>query len=296
MILILDFGSQYTQLIARKVRELNFYAEIHPFSISIKEIEKINPNGIILSGGPESIYTKKAPKPNSKIFNLNIPILGICYGLQYITDFFGGKVESVIKREYGPAQLQIKKSSLFLKDITEEKTVWMSHGDKVSILPKGFETLAITSNSNHAIIANKKKNIYGVQFHPEVQHTKEGKKFLKNFCLDICKAPKNWNMRNFAKKQIQALQEQVGNEKVLLGLSGGVDSLVTAKLLHLAIGDRLSCVYVDNGLMRLNETEAVQKNFEEYFDIPLHVVKAEKRFLSLLKNITSPEEKRKMSS
>ncbi|MDH5718979.1 MAG: glutamine-hydrolyzing GMP synthase, partial [Spirochaetia bacterium] len=293
-ILILDFGSQYTQLIARKIRELNFYAEIHPYNLDIKEIHKQQPAGIILSGGPHSVYGKHDIRVDKEIFSLNIPVLGICYGLQLIAHLKGGKVDRASNREYGAAVLKIKSSAGLLSGIKNNNRVWMSHGDKVTKLPDGFKSIAETDSSAYAAIMNEKEKIYGVQFHPEVHHTNHGKVLLKNFCVKICKLKPNWNMKNFAKEKITEIKETTGNERVLLGLSGGVDSTVTAKLLHEAIGDNLSCVYVDNGLMRAGETEAVIKRFRDYFGIPLHVVFAEKSFLKELKGVTDPEKKRKI--
>lgn len=290
----MDFGSQYTQLIARKVRELNYYAEIHPYRISISAIKSMAPAGIILSGGPYSVYEKGAPKGAPGIFDLDIPILGICYGLQFMSHSLGGKVDASHKREYGQAFLEITDPSDLLKGVKPGSRIWMSHGDKVVKLPAGFTTIGKTPSSPYAAIRHKKKPFFGVQFHPEVHHSKEGKTLLKNFCAEICQIKPNWNMRNFAKAQIAQIRELVGEERVLLGLSGGVDSTVTAKLLHDAIGERLSCVYVDNGLMRLNETEAVIERFEKSFHIPLTVVRAGGRFLKALKGVENPEEKRKI--
>ncbi len=293
-ILILDFGSQYTQLIARKVRELHYYAEIHPYRISIDAIQKMAPSGIILSGGPFSVYEKGAPQGASAIFDLGIPVLGICYGLQFMAHTLGGKVDASQKREYGQAYLEIADGSDLLKNISQKSRIWMSHGDKVVKIPKGFQVIGKTSSSPYAAIKHKSRPFYGVQFHPEVHHSKEGKTLLKNFCADICQMKSNWTMRHFAKQQIKQIRETVGGERVLLGLSGGVDSTVTAKLLHDAIGDQLSCVYVDNGLMRLNETEAVIERFEKTFQIPLTVVRAGSRFLKALKGVENPEQKRKI--
>lgn len=294
-ILILDFGSQYTQLIARKIRELKHYTEIHPYHTDIAQIKALQPAGIILSGGPSSVYAQNAPDVSAEIFQLGIPILGICYGLQLMAHKLGGKVEESQKREYGKAKLKIKKSSsAFLKKIDNESVVWMSHGDKLTTLPKDFSILASTSSSKFAVIADKKKKFYGVQFHPEVQHSQKGKKILKNFCSGICNLKARWTMENFARVKIKEIQKLVGKEKVLLGLSGGVDSMVTAKLLHEAIGDQLTCVYVDNGLMRLGESEAVKEQFQAFFKIHLETVAAGERFLQALKDVTNPEEKRKI--
>ncbi len=293
-IIILDFGSQYTQLIARKIRELHYYAEIYPYGISYEELSQIRPAGLILSGGPYSVYDANALVIDQRIFDMDIPILGICYGLQLITYQHEGKVHASSEREYGRANLTIAKENPLLSGIKNNSVVWMSHGDKIDKMPASFVSLARTSNSPYAAIGHKTKNIFGVQFHPEVHHTVNGKKILKNFAQKICKMKANWNMKNFAAGKIQEIREIVGSEKVLLGLSGGVDSMVTAKILHEALGSRLSCVYVDTGLMRENETEEVKKRFRDYFSIPLHVVEAKDVFLSALKEITDPEQKRKI--
>jgi len=293
-ILILDFGSQYTQLIARKIRELKYYAEIHPYSISLEKIKKIAPAGIILSGGPASVYAKGSPQIDGALFKLGLPVLGICYGLQMITHKLGGKVEASAGREYGKAILDTQKNEKFFENIPSGSQVWMSHGDKVTSLPKGFISIAKTTGSPYAAIRSSKEEIYGVQFHPEVHHSKFGKQLLLNFCKNICQLKPNWNMGNFARKEIAEIRSVVGKERVLLGLSGGVDSMVTAKILHDAIGDQLTCVYIDNGLMRLNETEAVVRRFGEYFSIKLQVVNAGSRFLKELKGVSEPEKKRKI--
>lgn len=293
-ILILDFGSQYTQLIARKIRELNYYAEIHPFHTAIGLIKEKNPKGIILSGGPSSVYMDDAPKISAEIFELGIPVLGICYGLQLMTHLLGGKVAPSSKREYGQAMLQITEESIFTKNISSRTQVWMSHGDKVEALPSGFRALGKTDSSPFALIGNLEKNFYGVQFHPEVSHTLEGKTFLQNFCNGICKAEASWSMENYAEEKIREIRKRVGNERVLLGLSGGVDSTVTAKIIHDAIGEQLTCVYVDTGLMRKDETEKVEQRFRDFFKIPLVVVRSEERFLNALEGVTDPEQKRKI--
>lgn len=293
-ILILDFGSQYTQLIARKVRELHFYAEIHPYRLSIEEIKKINPAGIILSGGPHSIYEKEAPMSDEGIFELGVPVLGVCYGLQYLSHFHGGKVEASAKREYGKASLDHKEESPLLEGLSQGTQVWMSHGDKVAALPEGFEVIGTTGSSPYAAIRHRENPFFGVQFHPEVHHSAEGKLLLENFCSKICQVEPNWTMDSFARSQIEQIRSMVGSEKVLLGLSGGVDSTVTARLIHDAIGDQLTCVYVDNGLMRLGETEVVIKRFRDTFGMHLEVVSAGERFLAELEGVTNPEEKRKI--
>jgi GMP synthase (glutamine-hydrolysing) len=231
---------------------------------------------------------------DEKILSLGVPILGICYGLQFVAHLFGGAVEASTEREYGKANLNVLSLEGLFNDIPANSQVWMSHGDKVTKLPKGFVKIADTGNSPYAAIFNKEKNIYGVQFHPEVEHSKFGKQILKNYCHNVCGIKKTWTMKNFAKKQVEEIRKTVGKERVILGLSGGVDSMVTARLIHDAIGDQLTCVYVDHGLMRLNETEAVVNRFGKVFDIPLKVVKAEKRFMEALKGVTDPEKKRKI--
>lgn len=311
-IIVLDFGSQYTQLIARRLRELRYYAEIHPHHLSLAEIKKLNPAGIILSGGPASVYEKGAPTVDKGIFNLGVPILGICYGLQLICHLNGGKVAASSAREFGRATLKAKKASPLLKGIKHGRRkervraragsrtslspdqVWMSHGDKVEKLPKRFIKIGVTENSPMAVIADEKARVYGVQFHPEVQHSTQGKAILKNFAGAICGVKPNWTMSRFVEEKIAQIRAQVGKERVLLGLSGGVDSTVTAKLLHDAIGKQLTCVYVDTGLMRKGETAAVKERFKKEFGIALHVVDAKDRFLKALAGIDEPEQKRKI--
>ncbi|RME90711.1 MAG: glutamine-hydrolyzing GMP synthase [Candidatus Hydrogenedentota bacterium] len=293
-ILILDFGSQYTQLIARKIRELNYYAEIQPFSYPIEEIKANLPKGIILSGGPSSVYDSNAPKINDEIFHLGIPVLGICYGLQMMSHLLGGKVEPAQDREYGKAHLKILQESSLFASLPDKSVVWMSHGDKVLSLPDGFVAIGETESSPFAAIANEQNHWYGVQFHPEVAHTEHGITILQNFASRICHAEANWSMENYAEEKIREIRKTVGKERVLLGLSGGVDSTVTAKLLYDAIGKQLTCVYVDTGLMRLNETEAVVRRFRDYFGMELIVVHSEERFLEALSGVSDPEQKRKI--
>jgi len=291
-VIVLDFGSQYTQLIARRLRELRYYAEIHPHYLDYAAIKNLEPAGIILSGGPASVYEKGAPTVDPSIFSLGVPILGICYGLQLICHLNGGKVQASREREYGRAELKAKKTSPLLKGIKPGQ-VWMSHGDKITKLPKRFSVIAVTKNSPMAAFADEKARVYGVQFHPEVQHSTQGKIILKNFAA-ICKVKPTWTMSRFVEEKIAEIKKQVGRECVLLGLSGGVDSTVTAKLLHNAIGKQLTCVYVDTGLMRKNETEAVEARFKNEFGIKLHVVHAEAKFLSALAGVDDPEAKRKV--
>jgi GMP synthase (glutamine-hydrolysing) len=293
-IVILDFGSQYTQLIARRIREANIYSEILPFNASIEEIKKHNPKGIIFSGGPASVYEPDAPKPDERVFELGLPILGICYGLQLITDHFGGKVVKAERHEYGRAELEVLNHEDLFKDIPEHIHVWMSHADRVIELPKGFEPIARTYNAPFAAVRNKEKKIWGVQFHPEVSHTYLGKEILRNFAVNICDITPDWTMGNFIHEKIEEIREKVGNKKAICALSGGVDSSVAAVLVHKAIGDNLVCIFVDNGLLRKGEREQVEKTFKDHFHIPLIVVDAKDRFLNALKGITDPEKKRKI--
>jgi len=293
MIVILDFGSQYTQLIARKVREANVYCEIHPYSISWEAVKKLNPTGIILSGGPSSVYDKGAPKPEKAILESGIPVLGICYGLQVIAEFFGGKVDPSKRREYGPASLQIVHRDHLFSNLPPTIPVWMSHGDALTKMPGGFKGLAKTENAPFAVIADPKRKIFGVQFHPEVHHTPDGPQILKNFALDVCRDPANWTMKSFLKEASEAVQARVGAEKVILALSGGVDSSVVAALLHKAIGKQLTAIFVDNGVLRSGEKERVRRIFEKTLGKDLKIVDASKRFLGALQGESDPEKKRK---
>ncbi|MGP8154791.1 MAG: glutamine-hydrolyzing GMP synthase [Smithella sp.] len=294
MILIIDFGSQYNQLIARRVRENNVYCRIEPPSISIAAIKTLQPEGIILSGGPASIYSKGSPRVDKGIFGLGIPILGICYGLQYMVDSLGGKVIGSTKREYGFAELNIKKQKGIFSGVTKKTQCWMSHGDSIGALPAGFVITASTANTPVAATEDMKRNFYGLQFHPEVVHTQSGKKMLANFLFNICRCKKSWSMKSFAAHAVEEILQQVGSEKVILGLSGGVDSSVAAVLLHRAIGKQLTCVFVDNGVLRVGEAERVIETFKKHLQINLRFVQAGKLFLKRLKNMTDPEKKRKI--
>jgi len=295
-ILILDFGSQYTQLIARRIREAQVYSEIHPYNIPIEEIISFNPKGIILSGGPSSVYEKGAPLPDKGIFSLEVPILGICYGLQVITYMNGGRVRESKEREYGNSFIKVlDNKDLFSGfSIGERLKVWMSHGDRVEEIPEGFIKLAESENSPFASIADRKRKIYGVQFHPEVAHTPRGMDILKNFLYLICNCSPSWTMSSFIENAVKEIREKVGDEKVLCALSGGVDSSVTAMLVHKAIGDRLICVFIDNGLLRKDEAKNVVTIFKKKLGLNLHLVNAEERFLNALKGVTDPEKKRKI--
>jgi GMP synthase (glutamine-hydrolysing) len=293
-VLILDFGAQYTQLIARRVRELGVYCEIHPFNLSLDRIRQIHPIGIILSGGPSSVYEPQAPKPFPGIYELGIPILGICYGLQLIADQLGGRVDASARREFGSAVLQIDKNDDLFAGMGASTNVWMSHGDALSQLPKGFEPIAHSKNAPICAIRNPEKKIFGVQFHPEVAHTPEGKKILSNFLFHTCGAKGGWSSTAFIETTIRDIKDQVGSSKVLCALSGGVDSSVLAVLLHRAIGDQLHCVHINNGLMRKNESDSVVETFRNTFHIDLSYVDATDIFLSRLSGVTDPEQKRKI--
>jgi len=293
-ILVLDFGSQYTQLIARRIRESKVFSRIVPYNISIEQIKEINPKGIILSGGPMSIYDKGAPMPNKEIFKLNIPILGVCYGMQLIANLFEGKVSKGKDREFGRAELFIDSNKDLFVNLPTNLTCWMSHGDEIQKLPAGFVTLAHTLNASIAAFGNRTKNIYGVQFHPEVVHTQRGIQILQNFIYQICGCLPRWTMDKFIDAAIKEITEKVGNKKVVLGLSGGVDSSVAAVLIQKAIGSKLYCIFVDNGLLRKNEVTSVHKTFKGHFNMNLTVIDAQKRFLKRLEKIEDPEEKRKI--
>ena len=293
-ILILDFGSQYTQLIARKIRELKVYAEIVPFHTPIEDIIKEKPSAIILSGGPSSIYEKGAPVVDKGIFKLGVPVLGICYGLYLVVDAFKGGIAGASSREYGRAFINIKEKSELFKGFKKKEQVWMSHGDKVTSLPAGFAVTASTENAEIAALENSEKNVYGVQFHPEVYHTTNGTKFLKNFVFNICKLKPTWNMESFIESSVEAIKKEVGDGTVLLGLSGGVDSSVTAALLQRAIGERLYCVFVNNGVLRKDEEKKVIERFKKHMNLNLIYVDASKRFLDKLKKVEDPEKKRKI--
>ena len=250
MILIIDFGSQYNQLIARRVRELHVYCQIEPPSITVDEVKALNPEGIILSGGPASIYEKSSPKTDPGIFELRIPVLGICYGMQFMVSALGGTVQRAGKREYGFAELEVKKAVGLFEGVQKKSTCWMSHGDSITKMPPGFTTTASTANTRFAAAAYTRKKLLGVQFHPEVVHTQMGKKILSNFLHKVCGCKRSWTMKSFALSSIENIREQVGDRKVILGLSGGVDSSVAAVLIHKSIGKKLTCIFVDNGVLR----------------------------------------------
>jgi GMP synthase (glutamine-hydrolysing) len=294
-IVILDFGSQYTQVIARRIRECNVYSVIVPYNISAKELEALAPKGLILSGGPASVYAKKAPLPDRNLFKLDIPILGICYGLQVFAHYLGGKVEPGLRREFGKGTLRVKDSFCPLfANLPETLQVWNSHGDRMSKLPKGFKSVAVTENSAYAAIESRDRRRFGLQFHPEVVHTPHGKEILANFVHNICGCGKNWTMHHYIDQAVEDIRSRVGDERVILGLSGGVDSSVAAALLHRAIGEQLTCIFVNNGLLRGRESSVVRQVFGQHFRIKLQYEDASRLFLKRLKGVTEPERKRKI--
>ena len=301
-ILILDFGSQYTQLIARRVREQQVYCELHPYDVSEAFIREFAPVGIILSGGPNSVYEEEAFKTPQIVFELGIPVLGICYGMQTMAAQLGGKVEGAKKREFGYAEIRARGHSRLLEDIQDSVNaeghglldVWMSHGDKVTELPPGFKIIASNEATPIAGMADESRRFYGVQFHPEVTHTIQGKAIIARFVLDICGCTGDWNMPDYIGEAVDKIRAQVGNEEVILGLSGGVDSSVAAALIHRAIGDQLTCVFVDNGLLRLNEAEQVMKTFARSLGVKVIHVDASEQFLGRLAGVTEPEQKRRI--
>jgi GMP synthase (glutamine-hydrolysing) len=293
-IVILDFGSQYTQVIARRIRECRVYSEILPFWTDASTLRSSEPKGIILSGGPASVYAPKAPKLDNDVYDLGIPILGICYGLQLIASDLGGAVERSARREYGPGKLRVDRRSDLFRGLPAELDVWNSHGDKIVELPKGFRALGKTENSPNAVIGDIHRRIYGLQFHPEVAHTPRGKVILQNFVHRICGCKSEWTMGSFIEHACARISREVGDSRVILGLSGGVDSSVAAALIHKAIGDQITCIFVDNGLLRARERDAVEGLFRGYFHIRLKTVDASRRFLARLKGVIDPERKRKI--
>jgi len=297
-IIVLDFGSQYTQLIARRLREDKIYCEILPYHTTVEEIKAKNPKGVILSGGPSSVYSKDAYEVDQGVYSMGVPVLGICYGMQRIAVDFGGSVVRASHHEYGKAELKIinagENCSPLLKDCDDERIVWMSHSDKVDVLPEGFEPIATSANSPYAAVANEEKRIYAMQYHPEVQHSEEGYLMLRNFAKNICGVTEKWKMEHFLKEQIKIIRQKVGSGKVLCGLSGGVDSSVVAAMLYEAIGDQLVPVFVDNGLLRKGERQQVEEIFKINLKAPLVVADASELFLSRLAGVNDPEQKRKI--
>jgi GMP synthase (glutamine-hydrolysing) len=296
LVLILDFGSQYTQLIARRVRELGVYSEIHPFNLPLDEIRKKKPIGVILSGGPSSVYDEGAPTVSPEIFALGVPVLGVCYGAQLVARLLGGKVNAATHREYGRAHVKVVKENLLFStfNLGEDLAVWMSHGDRVDAMPPGFQLIGETPNSPAAAFADETRRIWCVQFHPEVAHTPRGTEVYSAFLFKICGAKGDWSMTSFVDQAIADVRAKVGGDRVILALSGGVDSSVVAALLSRAIGDRLTCIFVDNGLLRAGERENVEDMFRGHFKVDLRVIDAEERFLQKLAGVTDPEKKRKV--
>ena len=301
-ILILDFGSQYTQLIARRVREANVYCELHSWDVDDAFIRDFQPTGIILSGGPNSVYEDETPRAPQQVFEIGVPVLGICYGMQTMAAQLGGSVENAAKREFGYAEIRAQGHSALLKDIQDSSNdqghglldVWMSHGDKVTALPEGFKIIASNSSTPIAAMADESRRFYAVQFHPEVTHTKQGRALLSRFVHEICGCDRSWNMPDYVETAVQRIRDEVGSDQVILGLSGGVDSSVAAALIHRAIGDQLTCVFVDNGLLRLNEAEQVMETFANNLGVRVIHVDASAKFLGDLAGVSDPEAKRKI--
>lgn len=294
LILIIDFYGQYNQLIARRVRECNVYSEIVPFSTSIEKIKEKNPKGIIFTGGPASVYAENAPKCSEEIFKLGIPVLGICYGMQLMTHMLGGKVQKADKREYGVTNVKINNTSKLFNGFDNNNDCLMSHTDFVEQLPEGFENIGSTSHCPNAAMQNTEKNFYGIQFHPEVNHTNKGTEIIRNFIYNICGCSGNWKMSSFAEETVKSIKEKIGDKKALCALSGGVDSSVAAALINKAIGKNLTCIFVDHGLLRKNEADEVEEVFTKNFDVNFVRVDAKDRFLGKLAGISDPEQKRKI--
>jgi GMP synthase (glutamine-hydrolysing) len=296
LVLILDFGSQYTQLIARRIREEHVYCEIHPCTLPLARIREMNPQALILSGGPASVFAEGAPTVDKALFDIGVPILGVCYGMQLTSHLLGGRVEKADHREYGAARVEIKRADGILKafKVGEEVDVWMSHGDRVDSLPAGFDPIASTGSTPFAAVANWEKRIFGVQFHPEVVHTPRGAEILRSFIFDVAGCDPTWTPGSFVDEAVARIRTQVGTDSAVCGLSGGVDSSVAAILVSKAIGERLTCIFVDNGVLRKNESAEVVKMFRDHFHLNLVHVDAAKRFMDALKGIEDPEQKRKI--
>ncbi|MCF0116110.1 MAG: glutamine-hydrolyzing GMP synthase, partial [Erysipelotrichaceae bacterium] len=296
LVVVIDFGGQYNQLIARRVRECNVYCEIYSYKYDFEKIKAMNPKGIILTGGPSSCYEEGAATCSKEVFELGIPVLGLCYGAQLMNHILGGKVERASVREYGKSHLTVDTSSVLFKDVPEESTCWMSHFDYISKTAPGFKIVATTKDCPVAACENVEKNLYAIQFHPEVLHTEYGKNMLKNFVMEVCKCSGDWKMDSFIEEQVKAIREKVGDGKVLLALSGGVDSSVAAVLLSKAIGNQLTCVFVDHGLLRKNEGDEVEAVFGPNgpYDLNFIRVNAQQRYYDMLKGVTEPEQKRKL--
>ena len=292
-VLVIDFGGQYNQLITRRVRENNVYCEMLPYTVSLEKIKSYNPVGLIFTGGPNSVYLETSPSLDKGVFEIGVPILGICYGVQFIAHALGGKVSPAVNREYGKQEMTVKNSTLF-KGIPEKSVCWMSHTDYISQVPEGFEATAVTETCPVAAMENDKRKIYGVQFHPEVMHSQYGANILKNFLYDVCKCDGSWTAENVAQQTILQIKEKVGDKKVLCALSGGVDSAVAAQLVYKAVGNQLTCIYVDHGMMRKYESEEIMRVFKQEQGMNLIMADAKDRFLSKLKGVIDPEEKRKI--
>jgi GMP synthase (glutamine-hydrolysing) len=293
-ILVLDFGSQYTQLIARRIRECKVYSEIFPYNSTIHEIRKFKPKGIVLSGGPSSVYDREAPLPDLSVFDLGVPVLGICYGMQLMAYLLGGKVRKAIKREYGKAELKIIRKSGLFERMPSKTVVWMSHGDRIEKCPERFSSIACTENSPIAAMSDTKRKFYALQFHPEVVHTPLGTKIIRNFLFPICGCKPTWTMKSFIESATGEIREKVGRKSVVCGISGGVDSTVTAVLVHEAIGDQLTCIFVDNGVLRTGEAKKVENTLKKYFHMNINCIDASDRFLKKLQKVIDPEKKRKI--
>src|SRR5699024_9289232 len=294
MILVLDFGSQYNQLITRRIREHGVYSELHSHKITADTVRQMNPKGIILSGGPHSVYDDNSFRCAPEIFELGIPILGICYGMQLMALHFSGEVSKASNRGYGKAEIHLDNNPILFGDTPEKQTVWMSHGDKVLKTPDAFRTDATSPSTPIAAMSNQDRQLYGVQFHPEVRHSEYGHQLLKHFVYEVCACEGNWTIENFIEMEVDDIRKRVGNRKVLCALSGGVDSSVVAALIHKAIGKQLTCIFVDHGLLRKNEADEVTKTFSEDFDMNFIKIDAADRFLSKLEGVDDPEQKRKI--
>ncbi len=294
LVVVLDFGGQYNQLIARRVRDLGVYSELLPYNTSVEKLKELQPKGIIFSGGPASVYEEGAPQVDPAIFELGVPILGICYGMQLMTHSLAGKVERAGVREYGKAEIRIQRSHELYHNLESSEVVWMSHSDKVVQLPEGFEIDAVSDSCPVAAMSNRDRKLYGVQFHPEVRHTLRGNEFIANFLFQVCGCSGTWSMSSFIEEEVARIRETVGDKKVLCALSGGVDSSVVAALIHRAIGDQLTCMFVDHGLLRKGEAEGVMETFVGKFDMKVIKIDARKRFLDKLKGVSDPEQKRKI--
>ncbi|WP_325049493.1 glutamine-hydrolyzing GMP synthase [Lysinibacillus yapensis] len=293
-IVVLDFGSQFNQLITRRIREFGVFSELHPHTVTAEEIKEMNATGIIFSGGPNSVYDEKAFKVDEAIFELGLPILGICYGMQLMSHALGGKVEPADHREYGKAEINITADNKLFGDLPKDQVVWMSHGDLVTEVPEGFEVIATSTSCPISAMQNAERGFYAVQFHPEVRHSVYGNDLLRQFVFDICGAKGDWSMANFIELEMKKIREQVGDKQVLCALSGGVDSSVVAVLIHKAIGDQLTCMFVDHNLNRKGEVEQVMKTFTEDFDMKVIKIDARERFMNKLKGVSDPEKKRKI--